>query len=81
MDRRAWSAGADLLRVGARPEGGAQLPAYQVVDLQARYRFAPRWRLEARLLNAFDRRYEAVRDYPALGRQAWLGIRYDGLGF
>jgi len=77
----AWSAGADLLRVGARPEGGAQLPAYLLVDLQARYRIAPRWRLEARLLNAFDRQYEAVRDYPALGRQAWLGIRYDGLGF
>jgi vitamin B12 transporter len=77
----AWSAGADLLRVGARTEGGSRLPAYQIVDLQARYRFAANWRLEARLLNAFDRRYDVVRDYPALGRQAWLGVRYDGLGF
>ena len=57
------------------------MPAYQIVDLQARYRFAANWRLEARLLNAFDRRYDVVRDYPALGRQAWLGVRYDGLGF
>ena len=76
-----WSAAADWLHVGARSEGGSQLPAYQIVDLQARFRFVPHWRLEARLLNAFDRRYEAVRDYPALGRQAWLGVRYDGRGF
>ena len=76
-----WSTSADLLHVGARPEGGTQLPAYLTADIQARYRVAPKWRLEARVLNVFDRRYEAVRDYPALGRQAWLGIRYDGLGF
>jgi vitamin B12 transporter len=76
-----WSAAADLLHVGARPEGGTQLPAYLTADIQARYRFASKWRLEARVLNVFDRRYETVRDYPALGRQGWLGIRYDGLGF
>ena len=76
----AWSATADLVRVGARPDAGVRLPGYQTVDLQARYKVAPNWRLEARLLNAFDRRYETLRDYPAVGRQGWLGIRYDGLG-
>ena len=76
----AWSTELAWLRVGARPDSGAQLPAYQVVDLQARWRFTPNWRVEAKLLNAFDHRYEAARDYPALGRQAWLGLRYDGRG-
>jgi vitamin B12 transporter len=78
--RGDWSAGAALLRVGARPDGGAQLPAYTIVDLQARYRIGAHWQLEARLLNAFDRRYEPVRDYQALGRQGWIGVRYDGAG-
>ena len=75
-----WTAGAALLRVGARPEGGTTLPAYQIVDLQTRYRVAANWHVEARLLNAFDKRYEPVRDYQAIGRQGWIGIRYDGAG-
>ncbi|MDQ6679830.1 MAG: TonB-dependent receptor [Pseudomonadota bacterium] len=78
--RGAWTAGAALLQVGARPEGGVVLPAYRTVDLQARLRLAANWRLEAKLLNAFDRRYEPQRDYQALGRQGWLGVRYDGAG-
>ena len=78
--RGPWSAGAALLRVGSRPEGGTTLAGYVVVDLQARYRLDPRWQVEARLLNAFDRRYEPVRDYQALGRQGWLGIRYVSAG-
>lgn len=76
----AWTAGAALLRVGARPDAGAMLPAYQIVDLQARLRLSPHWQIETRLLNAFDRRYEPQRDYQALGRQGWIGVRYDGAG-
>ena len=70
-----------VLDVGARPDAGAQLGAYQTLDLQARWRIAPQWRLEAKLLNAADRRIEPLRDYQGLGRQAWLGLRYDGRGF
>jgi vitamin B12 transporter len=77
----AWSAGGALLGVGARPEGGAQLAAYQLLDLYARYRVARQWRIEARLLNALDKSYEPARDYQAPGRQAWIGLRYDGAGF
>jgi vitamin B12 transporter len=76
-----WSAGATLLHVGARPDAGAQLPAYFTLDLRGQRRLSARWRVEARLLNAFDRRYETNRDYPALGRQAWIGLRYEGAGF
>jgi vitamin B12 transporter len=76
-----WSAGATLLHVGARPDAGAQLPGYYTLDLRARRRLSAHWRVEARLLNAFDRSYETNRDYPALGRQAWIGVRYEGAGF
>jgi vitamin B12 transporter len=76
----AWSFGLALLDVGARPDAGARLGAYQTVDLQARRRIDRHWRIEAKLLNAADRRIEPVRDYEGLGRQAWIGVRYSGAG-
>ena len=75
-----WSAAATLQGVGARPEGGATLAAYRTLDLQLRRRIAPNWRWEARLLNATDRRYEPALDYQVLGRQLFVGVRYDGAG-
>ena len=80
-DAGAWTAGASVLDVGSRPDGGAKLGGYAVVDLRATWRFLPQWRLEAKLLNALDHRVEPVRDYQGLGRQAWVGVRYDGKGF
>lgn len=72
-----WTAGGTLLGVGARPEGGVTLPAYQRLDLHALWRVAPTWRLEARLLNALDKDYAPARDYQTPGRQAFIGVRYD----
>jgi len=80
----AWSVGAALVFVGARPDGTPgttfQLGGYGVLDLRATWRIAPKARLEAKLLNALDHRVEPVRDYQGLGRQAWLGVRFDGQG-
>jgi len=76
----AWSVGASLLDVGARPEGTATLSAYQTLDLRARWRITPQWQLEFKLLNATNRDIEPARDYQTLGRQAWIGVRYDGRG-
>ena len=80
----AWDYAATLTGIGNRPDGGKMLGGYATLDLQARWRFmasaASGWRLEARLLNAFDRDIEPARDYQGLGRQAWLGLRYDGVG-
>jgi vitamin B12 transporter len=80
----AWSAGAAFVFVGARPDGTPgttfQLGGYGVLDLRATWRFLPKWRLDAKLLNALDHRVEPVRDYQGLGRQAWLGLRFDGQG-
>lgn len=80
-DAGAWTAGASVTDVGARPDGGKTLGAYAVVDLRASWRFQPQWRLDLRLLNAADRRVEPVRDYQGLGRQAWVGLRFDTQGF
>ena len=79
-DLGAWRIGAALLAVGARPDGSATLGRYATLDLSTRWRFAPQWQLEAKLLNATDRQYEPARDYQPLGRQAWIGVRYDTKG-
>jgi len=79
-NQQAWSVGASVVDVGARPDGGIVLGGYGTLDLRASCRFQPQWRVEAKLLNALDHRIEPVRDYQGLGRQAWLGIRFDGQG-
>ena len=79
-DLGAWRFGGALLAVGSRPDGSATLGRYATLDLSARWRFAPQWQLEAKLLNATDRQYEPARDYQPLGRQAWIGVRFDSKG-
>jgi vitamin B12 transporter len=79
-DLDAWAVGATVLRVGARPDSKALLAGYATLDLSARWRFASQWQIEAKLLNATDRDVEPARDYQGLGRQAWLGLRFDGKG-
>ncbi len=73
----AWSAGASLLNLGARPDGGKTLAAETTLDLQAGWRLAPTWTLQAKLLNVTDRQREPARDYQGLGRQAWLVLRHE----
>ena len=79
-DTGPYSFGAALLAVGARPDGNTRLGSYETLDLRARWRFAPQWQLEAKLLNATGRQIEPVRDYQSLGRQAWIGVRFDAKG-
>jgi vitamin B12 transporter len=80
-DVERWALRASLQAVGARPDGGTRLPAYELLDLGGHWMFAPHLRVEAKLLNALDKRYEPVKDYGAPGRQFWLGLRYDSAGF
>ena len=76
----AWTFGGSLLDIGSRPDGGVVLGGYVLVNLNATWHFMPQWRVEASLLNALDHRVEPVRDYRGLGRQAWIGLRFDGKG-
>jgi vitamin B12 transporter len=75
-----WQLGGTVLRVSSRPDAGVLLPAYALLDLNARWRFERFWQLEARLQNAFDKDYQPARDYQDVGRQVWIGLRYDGRG-
>ena len=70
---------ADLLHVGERPDAGVTLPAYTTLDLIAAWRPMPGLELQAKLLNATDRDVEPLRGYQALGRQAWLVLRWQGM--
>ncbi|WP_284618788.1 TonB-dependent receptor domain-containing protein [Aquabacterium humicola] len=79
-DAGPWLIGVAALNVGDRPDGGKTMAAYTTIDLRARWRFAPQWQLEAKVLNATDRDIEPVRDYQALGRQGWIGVRWDFAG-
>jgi vitamin B12 transporter len=74
----AWSLGAGVLYLGERPDAGQVLAAETTLDLGAQWRLGPRWTLQAKLLNATDRSTEPARDYQGLGRQAWLGLRFEG---
>ena len=75
-----WQLGGTVLRVSTRPDAGALLPAYTLLNLNARWRFERFWQLEARLQNALDKDYQPARDYQDVGRQFWIGLRYDGHG-
>ncbi len=75
-----WSVGATVLNIGARPDGGITLASETTLDLRARWRLTRQWQIEASVLNATDRDVQPVRDYQGLGRQVWLGLRYDGAG-
>jgi len=76
----AWTLGATLVTVGDRPDGGKHLGGYSTFDLQARWKLTPHWQFEAKVLNVADRDIEPARDYRSPGRQAWLGVRYSGMG-
>lgn len=74
----AWRFGGTVLQVGARPDGaGFTLPEETTLDLKVRWQLARQWTLEAKLINATDEDLQPVRDYQGLGRQAWLGVRYE----
>jgi vitamin B12 transporter len=73
----AWTLGADVLRIGARPDGGKTLAAETTLNLATTWRLAPAWTLQAKLINATDRDLEPARDYQGLGRQAWLVLRWE----
>jgi vitamin B12 transporter len=76
----AWNLGASLLAVGSRPDGGVLLSGYETLDLYTTWRVAAQWMIEAKLLNATNRHIEPVRDFQGLGRQAWVGVRFDSAG-
>ncbi|MDH4392213.1 MAG: TonB-dependent receptor [Aquabacterium sp.] len=74
-----WTLGtASLFTSQRRDSGGVPLRGRGTVDLSVAWRFQPGWQLQAKLLNAGGVDIEPLRDYQALGRQLWLGLRSSG---
>jgi|CXWL01.1.fsa_nt_gi vitamin B12 transporter len=73
-----WTAFGVLRHVGARPDFGADLPAFTTLTLGAAWRASERLEPFARLENALDREYEEVAGFPSPGRRfvGGLAVRF-----
>jgi vitamin B12 transporter len=76
---RKFTLGTRLASEGPRFDDSAntrRVPGFTLLDLRAEYRLATAWRMQARVTNLFDRRYETVAFYNQPGRAAYLTLRY-----
>lgn len=75
-----WSLGATLSGQGTRYDDAAnkvKLGGYALFDLRGEYSFDAAWRLQARIENLFDKRYETAAYYNQPGFGAYLTLRYE----
>lgn len=74
----ALTLGAGVRWVADRVDVGAvDLPDYATVRVHAAWQATPRLRAHARIENLFDRDYEEVAGYPALGIGAFGGVTME----
>lgn len=84
---RSWGkfeTGAEIVAVGKRFDGNYRedapnkevLGGYTLFNLTGSYAFASDWRIEARLNNLFDKKYETARYYGTEDFTAFVGLRY-----
>ena len=74
------SLGASLTGVGGRYDDAAnrnRLGGYGLLDLRAEYRMTPVWKIQLRVENALDKRYETAAYYNQPGFGAFLSLRYQ----
>jgi vitamin B12 transporter len=82
LDRKManWEIGADLSAVARRYNDAAntqRLPAYLLANLTAAYSVNADWRIEGRLANVSDQRYELIHGYNTPERNLFIGLRYQ----
>ncbi|MCU7372180.1 TonB-dependent receptor [Paucibacter sp. O1-1] len=78
-DVAGWALGAQILASGKRTDNlnnGIQLGGYATLDLDAQYSLNQQLRLQLKLDNAFDRKYETARGYANAPFQFFVGLRY-----
>lgn len=68
--------GLEWIYASARKDGNNTLPAYNLVNLSARYPLRNSFWLEGRVENLFDEDYELAWGYNTAGLSAYLGISY-----
>ncbi|MDR0702377.1 MAG: TonB-dependent receptor [Azoarcus sp.] len=81
---RAWGKldiGAEIIAVGQRYDDNSEnesLGGYVLANLTASYALTPELRIEGRLNNLFDKKYETVRYYNTDdGFNVFIGLRYS----
>lgn len=75
----AWRLGGTLLHRGDRYDDAANqtlLPAFTTADLYADYALQRDWRLQLRVANLTDRRYETAFGYNQPGRTGSITLRW-----
>ncbi|MDQ7989926.1 MAG: TonB-dependent vitamin B12 receptor [Candidatus Dactylopiibacterium sp.] len=75
-----WAFGATLKGTGKRYDtasNAVKLGGYSTTDLRAEYRFTPAWRVQTRVENVFDKRYQTVNTYNQPGVGAYVTVRYE----
>ena len=75
-----WSVGSSLSGVGKRYDNAAnttKLGGYATLDLRVEYKINTDWRLQGRIENALDKRYETAADYNQPGIGAFVTVRYQ----
>lgn len=79
-DFGTWSIGSSLSGSGKRYDDAAntvKLGGYATLDLRAEYRIDAAWRIQGRIENAFDKRYETAYLYNQPGFGAFVTLRYQ----
>lgn len=76
----AWSFGGTFNAVGKRFDNAAntiKLGGYATTDLRVEYAVNPEWRVQTRVENVFDKRYETAYGYNQVGVGAFVTLRYQ----
>ena len=84
LDFNDWNLSAEVRYSGVRqdvnyntyPYAFVALPAYQLLNLTAKYQISKQLSLSARLDNLFNREYSEVYSYNTLGRTLFVGLTY-----
>jgi vitamin B12 transporter len=74
--RGGWL-GAEVVHVGERPDVGAELPSYTLLNLRGGWPLTPALSLQGRIENLGGRDYEPLAGFNAPGRSAHLAIELE----
>lgn len=75
-----WSVGGQVLSTSSRFDNAANtisVDGYTTLDLNASYKIAKDWALQAKINNVTNRQYETAFGYNQPGRGAFLTLRYQ----
>ncbi|QBC43948.1 TonB-dependent receptor domain-containing protein [Iodobacter fluviatilis] len=76
----AWTLRAEVQAQSKRFDDAAnkkELAGYALTNLSASWKINPTWSMQARINNVFDTKYELIKDYGTLGRNAMLNLRWQ----